>query len=198
MKPPPDNTNRDPDPLGAYADGDPDAVRAMRPREPNEAQWEAVRLRIHAQLGGAAREPEGAPRRWRVGLWSAGAVTLAAAAAAVAWVVLAPPPPPSPPTAPAVVETRPAPGEVAVAPLPHEPQPDPLAEFAVLPIAGAEDVVLHRVPGDGWLPVGAHPLPGAVELASPDDVELDEPNPAWPSVTPAPGYAPMIFAAKPR
>ena len=37
---------------------------------------------------------------------------------------------------------------------------DPLAEFAVLPMASTDEVEFHRVPGSGWFPVGAHPLPG--------------------------------------
>ena len=83
-------------------------------------------------------------------------------------------------------------------PAPHEVRPDPLAEFGVLPMASAEEVVLHRVPGDGRLPVGAHPLAGALALATAAEVELDDPDEAWPNLTAAPGSAPMIFAAKPR
>ena len=197
MKPPlpPDDPNHDP--LGAYADGDPDTVRASGPREPSEAEWEAVRRRIYARLESTAHEPTVAPRR-RVGLWFAVAATLTAAAAAVAWVVFAPHAPQPESRAPDVAETKPVIPSVPVAPLPHEPQSDPLVEFAVLPIAAADEVVLYRVPGDGWLPVGVHPLPGALSLATSDDVEMDDPNPAWPSVSPAHGYAPMIFAAKPR
>jgi hypothetical protein len=88
--------------------------------------------------------------------------------------------------------------EVALAPHPHDAKSDPLAEFAVLPMATDDEVVLHRVPGDGMLPVGNHPLQGALSLATTDDVELDDPNPAWPSMTISPGSLPMIFAAKPR
>jgi hypothetical protein len=191
MTPPPDDTDRDP--LAGYAEGDPDAVRAARPPEPSAADWEAVRLRIQARLA----DPP--PARRRAGLLLAAAGTLAAAAAAVAWVAVALNAPLQPPGAPAVADLVPAPPiELAVAPPPHEPEPDPLAGFTVLPMAAPEDVVLLRVPGDGWLPVGAHPLPGELALATPEDVELDDPNPAWPSVTPAPGYAPMVFAAKPR
>lgn len=185
--PPPDDHTRDP--LAGYADGDPDAVRAARPPEPSEAEWEAARRRVHARLD-RAREP----RRWR-GVWLAGIATLTAAAAVVwAGFALNSPQPQPKPDAPDVAEVRPVP----VAPPPHDAPPDPLAGFAVLPMAGPDDVVLHRVPGDGWLPVGEHPLPGALSLATADDVELDDPDPAWPSVTPAPGFAPMIFAVKPR
>jgi hypothetical protein len=65
-------------------------------------------------------------------------------------------------------------------------------------MAGDDDVVLHRVPGDGWLPVGEHPLPGMLALATASEVELDDPDEVWPSVTQSPKDAPMIFAAKPR
>lgn len=183
----PDDANRNP--LDAYADGDPDAVRAARPPEPSEAEWEAVRRRIHARLD-RAREP--APRRRAV--WLAAVAVASAAAAAVVWVAVALNAPQREPNAPEVAEVKPLP----VAPLPHEPQPDPLAEFAVLPMATADEVVLHRVPGNGWLPVGEHPLPGTLSLATPDEVELDDPDAVWTNVTPAPGYAPMIFATKPR
>ena len=76
--------------------------------------------------------------------------------------------------------------------------PDPLAEFAVLPIASGDDVVLNRVPGDGWLPVGADPLPGTLALATAAEVTVEDADGVWPHVAPEPGYAPMIFAAKPR
>ena len=103
-------------------------------------------------------------------------------------------PPNKNPHAPEVAKAKATP----VAPAPHEVHPDPLAEFAVLPMASAEEVVLHRVPGDGLLPVGAHPLAGAISLATVAEVELDDPDEAWPNLTAAPGSAPMIFAAKPR
>jgi hypothetical protein len=190
----PDDADRDP--LSAYLDGDPDAVRAAGPREPGEAEWEAARLRIHAKLD-AAREHT---LRFRRGaLWLAAGAALAASAAALAWVAFHVPAPKNDPKAPDVVEVKPAPQPGApVAPPPHESKPDPLAEYAVLPMATNDEVVLHRVPGDGMLPVGNPPLPGALSLASEEDVELDEPNPAWPRVTFSPGAVPMIFAAKPR
>jgi hypothetical protein len=188
MNAPPPEDERDP--LSAYADGDPGAVRAAAPREPSEAEWDAVRRRIRARL---APEPA-RPHARRAGPWAAGAL-VAATAAALAWVAFRLAAPDAP--APERVQSPPPPApEVAVAPAPHEA--DPLAEFAVLPVASADDVVLHRVPGDGWLPVGADPLPGSLSLASADDVELDEPNPAWPSTTVEPRGVPMIFAAKPR
>src|SRR5687767_13413378 len=177
MTPSPQSDDRDP--LPAYVDGDPDAVRAAQPSEPSEAAWEEVRQRIHARLS-AAREPRHPRSGRRIALWTAVGAALTAAAAAVAWVVFSNPPVP-PPGARDVVEAPKAP----VAPAP-DTQPDPLAEFAVLPMAGDGDVVLHRVPGAGWLPVGEHPLPGLLALATADEVELDDPDEVWPSVTTSP------------
>jgi hypothetical protein len=184
----------DRDPLSAYADGDPGAVRAGAPREPSDAQWEAVRVRIHARV---KRAHEPAPRRsiwFRVGVAAAAALVAAAAGAWVAVHFTAPRENPQPQER---VKAGPAPSPQSQ-PVADEVTPDPLAGFAVLPMASADDVVLHRVPGDGWLPVGDHPLAGGVSLATADDVRLDDPDESWPDVAPAPGFAPMIFAAKPR
>lgn len=174
------------DDASAYADGHPDAVRRARPPEPSEAVWEEMRLRIRARVATSAVEP--APAR-RLARWAAVAAALTATAATVvAWVVFSRPPVPQP-NAPEVVEVKPIPTAPA----------DPLAEWDVLPMAGAEEVVLQRVPGDGWLPVGVQPWAGELTLATAAEVELDEPNPSWPAVmVPSPTHAPMIFAAKPR
>ena len=177
----------------AYADGDPAAVRAAACREPAEAEWEAARQRIHDRLA-TARVP--LRRRWRGGFWIAAGAALTATAAAVGWVAFQVAAPTITPL-PEVVQ-KPAPPHTPVAPAPHEPQDDPLAGFAVLPMATADDVVLHRVPGDGWLPVGAELLPDSLSLATTDEVKLDVPAQNWLGVSPSPGDAPMIFAAKPR
>jgi hypothetical protein len=183
----------EPDPLAAYAAGDPDAVRAAQPPEPSAAEWELVRRRIHERLDRPASPPR-SPWRLRAPALAA-AAALAIAAAVGAWVAFDRQ---APPVAPELAEAGLPACALPAAPLPHEAYPDPLAEYAILPMASTSDVVLHRVPGDGWLPVGEHPLPGALALAGADDVELDDPEAVWPSVTPAPGFAPMIFAAKPR
>ena len=190
----PSSESDDRDPASAYADGDPDAVRAARPSEPSEAAWEEMRLGIHARLA-AAHEPRHPRSGRRIALWATVGAALTAAAAAVAWVALGDPA--QQPGASAVAEVVPLAASRA-APAPPGTQPDPLAEFAVLPRAGDDDVVLLRVPGDGWLPVGAHPLPGELALATADEVELDDPDEVWTNVTKSPADAPMIFAAKPR
>ncbi len=174
MTPDPDPNTRDP--LDGYAAGERDAVDAARPPEPSDAQWDAVRRNIHDRLT--------PPRQLRrAAVWVAAGAALATAAA-VAWFAFAP----APAEIREVVDARPLPPE----------EPDPLAEFAVLPLASSDDVELRRVPGSGWFPVGADPLPGVLTLATTNEVELDDPDSVWPQVTPSPGDAPMIFAAKPR
>lgn len=166
------------DPLDAYAEGDRDAVDAARPDEPTEAEWDAMRRRIRDRLNPPTPAP--ARRNWRAAvLVAAGAAT----AAAVAWFAFVPAPRVE------VVEVRPA--------VPEAPH-DPLADFAVLPMATAEEVDVRRVPGAGWLPIGPDPLPDILALATTDEVELDDPDSVWHQVTLSPGDAPMIFAAKPR
>jgi hypothetical protein len=186
----------DRDPLAAYIDGDPDAVRAVRPPEPSDAAWEAARARIHARLATPAGRPRSGSAR-RLAFVALGAA-LSAAAATVLWVGFVHQPvrePEAPVLAVRVVPVIP----VAPEPKPAPERPaDPLAEYTVLPMAGEDEVVLTRVPGDGWLPVGRHPLPGEVTLASATDVELDDPDSTWGNVTTSPADAAMIYAAKPR
>src|SRR3954468_5405838 len=82
------------DPLAAYADGDPDAVRAAAPREPTEAEWEAARRTVRDRLARPPRRPARArparpppPPRWRLrAAGRAGAAALVAASVGVAWV----------------------------------------------------------------------------------------------------------------
>ena len=182
----------DHDLLAAYADGDPDAVRAAAPPEPTEAEWDATCRCIGARLG---PPPRPSSRRW-IGYVIAGAGSVAAAA--VAWAAFVPPTPPPQVDLPApeMVDAAPAPS-APFASVSHE-SADPLAEFAVIPVAHEDEVVLSRVPGDGWLPVGADPLPDALPLATAADVHVEDAVATWPKVAPAPGFAPMIFAIKPR
>ena len=180
------------------------------PPEPSSRQWAAVRGAIENQL-----IPSVPPRgRWQNAAWTLAALATAGVAAAVAWVAFGPAAHPprkgdtkGPEFAEAVrgPELAPAPREVAaVAPAPHSA--DPLDAFAVLPIATDIDVVLERVPEfhAGWLPIGQHPVPGLLSLATQEEILLAEvaPSAAWPTggpkMTNAPGDAPMIFAPKTR
>lgn len=179
-----DPDRRDPlDPLGAYLDCAPGAADAVRPDEPRPEQWDAVLRAVRARLT-ATPATRRAPER-RAAL-AVGGVVLAAVAVAVAWLTVAP----------FAIKDDVAKGPPAV-PAPELPA-DPLAEYDVLPMATAAEVDLARVPGSGWLPVGADPLPDVLVLASSKDVELDDPDETWPEVTRSPTDAPMIFAAKPR
>lgn len=171
------------------------------PPQPSEARWEAARREVTRRV--AAPEPL---RRWRAGLWAAAGLAAAGVAAAVAWVAFRAGEPAPAPDAPARPELAARP---AAAPAPREAGPaadDPLAGFAVLPMASDDDVVLDRVPEfpAGWLPVGRHPLQGVVTLASEQELVVAEfaPSPAWPTggpkMTTGPGDAPMIYAGKLR
>jgi hypothetical protein len=179
------------------------------PPEPTPAAWEGVRRGIAAGL-----EPSHsvwpARRPWRNAAWVLGGVVAAGVAAAIAWVALGPNQPTPQTPAPDVTARVPPHAGPELAPIPRDVSPDPqpplIAGFAVLPIATDDEVILERVPnmGVGFLPVGRHPLPALLSLASVGEVELEEadPSPLWPmglpKMTNAPGDIPMIFVAKPR
>jgi hypothetical protein len=183
---------------------------AAEPPQPNVAAWNAVRNAIAAELTPPATDSAGRSRGIRVAGWLLWGLTISGVASAISWAAFGPAL-----QQPAAEEHRitglvcqqdPC---VPVAPEPHslDKSADPLSEFAVLPMPTEDDVVLDRIPSccGGWLPIGRHPITGTLELASADDVFLEEvtPCPAWsthsaPKMTPAPGDAPMIFAAKPR
>lgn len=154
------------DQLSGYLSGDPAAVRAAAPPEPTDAEWAAVRARVAARLPHRSR-------RWPL---------VAGLAAAAALVALATGLWSAKPVAPEVVDRVTSPV-----------QPDPLAEFDVLPIVSSEEVVLYRVPGAGALPVGAPPLAGELVLASVEDVEFTAPRDLWPQALTGAGDAPMLF-----
>lgn len=230
---PPDLPGPWPDVLAAYADGELDAparaaverwlaahpraraaVRAQKqlspdnwplwqqaePPLPTEATWAAVRElvadAVHSPVTPAAPSEPGWWRR--TGVYFSGGVAAFVAAgllfATIGQLFFPPPPPPEPLTAPEVAFGSVVEGD------------DPLAGVAVLPVANAGDVDIHRVAGNGggWLPVGEPPLAGPLALAGEGDVQLEgaEPHPAWPDgpprITTAPGDAAMIFAAGPR
>jgi hypothetical protein len=181
------NPNRDP--LSGYIAGDANAIEAARPSEPTEAQWHTASAQIQQRLK-FAEPARHTPRHRNIARIAALAAAVAIAVAGVAgWFVFQ-------------SQTR----DVAQAPAPAKPEPntrtpvtpDPLADFAVLPIASAEEVDLQRIPGAGVLPVGDDPFAGGFALAKTDELELEDTNPAWSQVTISPGDAPMIFATKPR
>jgi hypothetical protein len=78
------------------------------------------------------------------------------------------------------------------------PADDPLAAFAVLPMASADDVVLERVAGDRdhAFPVGGHLLPGPLALATADEIRVEGfyPEEDEPEMTRTRGDAPLWFA----
>ncbi|MCS6864342.1 MAG: hypothetical protein RMJ56_04125 [Gemmataceae bacterium] len=186
------------DPFAAYIHGDPQAVAAAAPPEPSASAWETTRQAIHAKLFPRSQtlpQPANSPRRrpWVVGSFTA----LTAVAATVVGLLLA-----NDFSVPALsqfslVHNTPA-GTPATPSLPNPTTTDELGEMAILPIATEDEVVLHRVPGDGWLPIGRDLLPALIVLAGPDEVEMNDTPTAWPPVVTAPDAAPMIFAAKPR
>jgi hypothetical protein len=171
------------------------------PPEPSQVQWRARFRAIEKQLAAPSSRP-----RWRAGLLALAGLATAGVAAAVAWVAFGPATPtvPAPQSKPQELARSPA-----RAPLPREAalqSEDPLADTAVLAMANDDDVILERVPEfpAGWLPVGRHPLQGAMSLATTEELLLAEvgPSTVWPTgapkMTTAPGDAPMIFAPKTR
>lgn len=175
----------------------------VEPLEPLDCEWAVVRKEIEHRLVPAT------PRfsRWRTATWAMAGLATIGVAASVAWVALGLVHPPQSDSS-QIEEARgidqaPFPREVAaIAPAPHSA--DPLAAFAVLPIASDSDVILHRVPefSAGWLPVGQHPVSGVLTLATEEEIQLGEvaPHSAWPmgdlKMTTAPGDAPLIFITK--
>ena len=115
--------------------------QGAEPPMPTDDTWATVGESVAAALQ-APRGPAHGARWARAGLWLGVAVGTAVAASVLAILsglfapALAPP-----------VEDAPA---------------DPLAGYAVLPLAAEDEVEVHRVaePGAGWLPVGANPLTG--------------------------------------
>lgn len=179
------------------------------PPEPAQTAWNTVQQRVADAMTPLADEVSVPRRGWRVAALLAGSLAVAAAAA-IGWLAFGPLVPRLQPNDLKPVEVVqpnpvfvPAPRSV-VAPSPR--QVDPLASYPVLAIATDADVVLNRVPEfpGGWLPVGQHPFPGVMVLASEEEVLLAgvSPSPVWPvgmpKMTTAPGDAPMIFAHKPR
>jgi anti-sigma factor RsiW len=126
---------------------------SMEPPEPSEADWRRASHAITVL----------APQRRK--RWSPVLVgSLAACALAVigvAWFI---------PGAPAVAEKMSSPKAVAAV--------DPLAEYAVLPVATPDDVMVNAVrgPRDTGFVTVRPPLLEVLALATPDDVEIENPG----------------------
>jgi hypothetical protein len=180
---------------------------SVEPPKPTRSAWLAVRQEIEAELSPLKLKGDRSRNRYLAG-WIIAGLSLSGVAAAVLWLTFISSPQQSqseqhqPTELVQSNETR-----FETAPAPHEVSPDPLSTFAVLPIPTDDDVILDRVPDleEGWLPIGRHPIPGILSLATVEELTLEEISPSaiWPTnsgpkMTIAPGDAPMIFAAKPR
>ena len=123
------------------------------PPAPSAAAWEKVRSGIQAKLPARVR-----PHRWPAAV---AAVGLIAAGLLVAWGVWATLPTQDSPVPTQAVTNSPA------------PPADPLAEYDVLPIATAADVMVSVVRGSD-VQFGSldHPIPDTLPLASGTDVTV--------------------------
>lgn len=147
---------------------------AVAPPDPSPAAWVAVNARVAAASLPPVRRPA-----WR--LWAVRAAGVAAAVA-LGWLAIRGTHAPAPP------------GSV----IPDADPADPLAGFAVLPIADPAEVDIEAVrggPPDRFV-VADDPVPDTLVLAGPGDVILEAM--ADPTAVPtAPGDNPMVFA-RPR
>jgi hypothetical protein len=181
---------------------------AAEPPEPTAVDWAVIRREIEAKLAPNNKMQKGdrARRLKAAGMLIAGLAL--SGAAAVLWLAFASTGQQTENILPTQVElvlnteTQPE-----IAPVPHSPDTDPLASIAVLPIATDDEVILDRVPAlhEGWLPVGRHPVPGMLTLATVEELYLEDIAPgssssknSGPKMTNAAGDLPMIYAAKQR
>lgn len=167
---------------------------AVEPPAPAAATWAAVRTGIADRVRPAKRPP----RRRAVAV--AAAVLALAGIGLGAWFATGERRPRVVP-APDVVNFPQPLESLAVAP---REVVDPLAEFAVLPMAGPRDVLVAAVPGgslDG-LPAADHPLPDDLPLAAPGDVRIEAVGsadgmfPALPRIGMPRTGPPMIYAGR--
>ena len=119
------------------------------PPEPSAARWEKVRSGIHARL------PVRAPRKPWAAVVTAAGIAAAVLVAVGVWAAVNPA---TQPTVPVAVATNPEPI-------------DPLAEYDVLPIATASDVMVSAVRGND-IQFGSihHPIPDVMPLMTGADV----------------------------
>jgi hypothetical protein len=174
---------------------------AVAPPQPDEAAWDAVHQAVVARLSLTSATPCASPasatRRWntRPLLAAAAGIVLAVLTGLLALGV----------TGTKRHRVNAPPTLVHLAPMPREVA-HPLEGFAVLEIAGPEDVLIEAVRGAA--PAGGFvvdsPCCGPMPLAGPGDVVLVNVGPGPGSgiqssgLCPRPGDSPMIYAAGPH
>lgn len=167
----------EPDPT-RYADGRLDRAtrRALAPPPPSEAAWKRVSDGIALRV--LPRQRHGSARRTA---WAVAALLLCSAGSIYLFGRSTPPQP------------RPIP-DVATA---QQAPDDPLADFAVLPVATDDEVRIALVRGDwdGGLVAGVHPLAGELRLATADDVVIERVPDAMDAV-PDFGDGAMVFGLR--
>ena len=158
----------------------------VEPRQPSSGQWLAVR---NALLVDLAQHPKTSPYFRSKYAWAilAGIAVAACAMLAILW----------PNTNGNVKPQR---EDWVQQPIPPE---DPLAEFAVLPIAGSSDVMIIAIHGDRspGLVACDHPIPTSLALATADDLEIAPPNlftmnDPWEVSRPEPSDAPVLMSPR--
>lgn len=173
-----------PDP-DRYADGrlDRAARRAYDPDPPTRADWKRVSDGIAARVLPTRRPAAD----WRPWAWAGLALAGCGFISAILWAVG------RTPTAP-----DPVPSFVRAAPE-SEADPDPLAAFAVLPVATDDDLRIATLRGD-WgtgLVVGEHPLSGELRLATADELTVER-APDGMETVPEFGDRPAVLSLKLR
>jgi anti-sigma factor RsiW len=139
-----------------------DRWAALQPPAPAPHDWDAIREALLNQLPDPPR-----PRRDSRFLGFALALAIAAAVMLAVWLPRTAPPPPASGTV--------KPDLAEVAPAPRAIEPDLLAEFSVLPVAGPNDVMISAVRGNtgvGLVTVN-HPIPDTLELATGNDLDIE-------------------------
>lgn len=172
----------EPDPL-RYADGrlDPATRRALAPPAPSDADWKRVSDGIALRV--LPRSRHGA-ERWVPWLAGAAALLLCAVGAIYLFNRGASQTPPRSGPLLEVVKVQPV-------------SDDPLAEFAVLPVATDDEVRIALLRGDwdGGLVAGVHPLPDELRIATADEVRIERVPDAMEAV-PDFGDAPMVLGVR--
>ncbi len=158
----------------------------VEPRQPSSGQWLAVRDALRDAI---PTQPKPAPHFRSRYAWAilAGIAVSACAMIALFW----------PRGGNIVPQQNP---EFVQQPTPAE---DPLAEFAVLPIAGPGDVMIIAIHGDRspGLVSCDHPIPEMLALARSEDVDIAPPSlfrmsDPWEISRPEPTDAPVLMSPR--